>query len=127
MNDFVAFRAAVALLKERGMEHILHETFAACVEARKTNKDLDTNFVQQIYAPFSQREISDKVAEIVTPRHAKATIKVVYQTVENLHKAIPNHTGDWYFTGNYPTPGGNRVVNQAFVNFMEKKSIRAYS
>jgi amidophosphoribosyltransferase len=127
MNDFVAFRAAVALLKERGMEHILHETFAACVEARKTNKDLHTNFVQQIYAPFTQREISDKVAEIVTPRHAKATIKVVYQTVENLHKAIPNHTGDWYFTGNYPTPGGNRVVNQAFVNFMEKKSIRAYS
>lgn len=126
MKDFVAFRALLGLLKDRDMEYLLDDVYDKCMEALETGKDQEENFVKALYAPFTDEEISDKVAQIVTPVGMKAEVKVIFQTVKNLHKACPNHTGDWYFTGNYPTPGGNRVVNKAFVNFMQGKTVRAY-
>jgi amidophosphoribosyltransferase len=124
MKDFIAFRAAIALIKERKMEGLLDEVYDQCV-ASKGQLDVP-NYVKGVYEPFSDDEISAKIGEIVTPAHLKAEVEIVYQTVDNLHKACPNHKGDWYFTGDYPTKGGNRVVNQAFVNYMEGKLVRAY-
>jgi amidophosphoribosyltransferase len=124
IKDFIAFRAAIALIKERGMENLLDEIYNKCVASLG---QLDVpNYVKGIYDPFTYDEISDMIARIVTPKHLNAEVQIVYQTVENLHKACPNHLGDWYFTGNYPTPGGNRVVNRAFINYMEGKLVRAY-
>ena len=122
MKEFIAFRAALALLKERKLENILDETYEACI----ANPLGPENFVKRIYESFADQEVSDKIAEIVTTPEIKAEVKVIYQTVENLHKCTPNHIGDWYFTGDYPTTGGTRVVNRAFVNFMEGKTVRAY-
>ena len=124
MKDFVAFRAVIALIKDNGMESLLDEVYDKCV-ASSGQKDAP-NYVKEIYAPFTYEQVSDKIGEIVTPKHLKAKVEIVYQTVENLHKAIPNHLGDWYFTGDYPTIGGNRVVNKAFVNYMDGKLVRAY-
>ncbi len=124
MKDFIVFRAMVALLKERGKEHLLGEVYDKCVSAVK-NK-VPENFVLELYNQFTEEEISQKVSEIVRPSDIKAEVQVVFQTVENLHKACSNHIGDWYFTGQYPTPGGMRVVNQAYVNYMEGKLVRAY-
>ncbi len=124
MKDFVAFRAAIELIKEQGREHLLDEIYNKCI-ASIGQKNVP-NYVKGVYEPFSYDDISGKIAEIVTPAHLKADVEIVYQTVENLHKACPKHLGDWYFTGNYPTPGGNRVVNQAFINYMEGKLVRAY-
>lgn len=124
IKDFVAFRAVLKLLEERNMTYLLDEVYQKAIMAIG-QKDV-RNFVKEIYDPFTEEEISDKIARIVTPKGFKPAVKVVYQTVENLHRAIPKHTGDWYFTGNYPTMGGNRVVNKAFVNFMEGKLVRAY-
>lgn len=124
MKDFIAFRAAIALIRERGMESLLDDIYDKCI-ASIGMKDVP-NYVKGVYEPFSDDEISNKIAEIVTPSHLKAKVQIVYQTVENLHKACPKHLGDWYFTGNYPTAGGNRVVNQAFINYMEGKLVRAY-
>lgn len=126
MREFVAFRAAMALLKERGMEDLIDEVYHQCQDALENGYATRENFVKRIYAPFTDEEISQKIAEIVTPEQMKAKVSVIYQTVENLHKACPNHLGDWYFTGNYPTEGGNKVVNRAFVNYMEGKLVRAY-
>jgi len=122
--EFVAFRAALALIKESGMDSLLDETIEKCKLAIDNNSKV--NHVNEIYAPFSYEQMSVKIAEIVKPANMKSEVEIIYQTVENLHKAIPNHLGDWYFTGNFPTPGGNRVVNQAFVNFMAGKLVRAY-
>ncbi|MHA7128044.1 amidophosphoribosyltransferase [Algoriphagus namhaensis] len=122
MKEFIAFRAALALLKERKLENRLDEIYEQCV----SNPNSSENFVKQVYDQFTYDEISDKVAEIVTTPQIKAEVKVIFQTVEGLHKCIPNHVGDWYFTGNYPTTGGTRVVNRSFANFMEGKTIRAY-
>ena len=122
MKEFVAFRAAIELLKERGMENVLDQVYAQCI----AHPDHTENFVKQVYASFTLEEISDKVAQIVTTSDIKAEVKVIFQTVDNLHRCIPEHTGDWYFTGNYPTTGGTRVVNKAFVNYMEGKTVRAY-
>jgi amidophosphoribosyltransferase len=125
IKEFVAFRAMLALLKENNLEHKLDEVYFKCKSA--INDDLSlTNFVKELYDPFTDEQISDKIAEIITPKNLKSEVKVVYQTVDNLHLACPENTGDWYFTGNYPTPGGNKVVNTAFVNFMEGKTVRAY-
>lgn len=124
MKDFIAFRAAIALIKERKMEGLLDEVYGLCI-ASKGQLEVP-NYVKGVYEPFTDEDISRKIAQIVTPAHLKAEVEIVYQTVENLHKACPNHIGDWYFTGNYPTKGGNRVVNQAFVNYMEGKLVRAY-
>ncbi len=126
MKEFVAFRAALALLKERDMEHILEEVHLKCLLALENGTAHSENFVKAVYAPFTDEEISAKIAEIVKPKHLKAEVSVVYQTVANLNTACPNHLGDWYFTGNFPTKGGNQVVNKAFVNFMKGIEVRAY-
>ena len=126
MKEFVAFRAALALLQERGLENILDEVNLRCLNALENGTASEENFVKAIYAPFTDEEISDKIAEIVRPKGLKAELSVVYQTVANLNIACPDHLGDWYFTGNFPTPGGNQVVNKAFVNFMKGIEVRAY-
>ncbi len=126
LNDFVAFKAAIALLKETKQEHIINEVF----KKSKAQQDLPmteiVNHVKEIYKPFTAEQISDKIAQLVTAQGIQAEIKIIYQSIENLHQAIPDHTGDWYFTGNYPTPGGNRVVNQSFINYIEGRNSRAY-
>jgi amidophosphoribosyltransferase len=126
MKEFVAFRAALALLKERGMEDILDEVNLKCLLALENGTAANENFVKAIYAPFTDEEISNKIAEIVKPKNLQAELSIVYQTVPNLNLACPNHLGDWYFTGNFPTPGGNQVVNKSFVNFMKGIEVRAY-
>ncbi|CAM3349294.1 amidophosphoribosyltransferase [Aquirufa ecclesiirivi] len=126
MKEFVAFRAALALLKERGLESILDEVNLKCLLALENGTAHTENFVKAIYAPFTDQEISNKIADIVRPKNIKAEVSVIYQTVGNLNVACPNHLGDWYFTGNFPTPGGNQVVNKAFVNFMKGIEVRAY-
>lgn len=124
MNEFVAFRALLALLDETGQRDKLDEVYAKCNESIADPEP--SNYVQSLYNLFTDDEISAKIAEIVKPESMTSELEVVYQSVENLHKAIPNHTGDWYFTGDYPTNGGHKVVNKAFVNFMEGKKVRAY-
>jgi amidophosphoribosyltransferase len=126
LGDFVAFQAAIALIRERGLDHILEETYARCKAQIALPKEGNTNQVKAIYAPFTEEEISDKVSELLTPEGMKAEVKIIFQPLENLRKACPNHTGDWYFSGNFPTPGGHKVVNRAFVYYMEGKSERAY-
>ncbi len=124
VKEFVAFRAMLALLKENFKENLLEEAYHKAL-ANINNKDQD-NYVKELYDQFTYEEVSSKITEIVRPKDLKAELEVVYQTVENLHEACPKNLGDWYFTGNYPTPGGNRVVNKAFINFMEGKEVRAY-
>jgi amidophosphoribosyltransferase len=126
LSDFVAFRAAIILLRENHMEYIINRVYKKCKEQENLPKEKIVNHVKEIYEPFTLEQISKKIAELVTAPDVKAEVQVVYQTIENLHKAIPHHTGDWYFTGDYPTPGGNKVVNQAFINYIEGKNIRAY-
>lgn len=126
-SDFVAFRAALALLKDHGKYHIVEDVYHKCKEQTHLADKEVSNFVKEIYAPFSDEEISDKIAELLTDGNAiNADVKVIYQTVDNLHDACPKNLGDWYFTGNYPTPGGNRIVNRAFINFYEGRDERAY-
>jgi amidophosphoribosyltransferase len=126
MGEFVAFEAAISLLKEQGKENIIAEVYQKCKDSSKLAKEDVTNYVKAIYAPFTDQEISDRIAKIITPKNIKAEVQVLYQTLDNLHIACPDHTGDWYFSGDYPTPGGNKVVNRAFVNWMEGKNQRAY-
>ncbi len=126
MNEFVAFRALVALLKENKKEHLLKETYKRCKAQLDLPKEQMKNEVIPLYKTFDYETISAKIAEIVTPEGIKPKVEVIYQTIEGLHKACPNNNGDWYFSGNYPTPGGNRVVNQSFVNYMENNNKRAY-
>jgi amidophosphoribosyltransferase len=126
MKDFIAFRAVVALVEERGMQDLMKKTYNDCIEMEKRPRSEVKNCVNQLYEAFTEEEISAKISEIVKPKHIFSEVQVIYQSVEDLHKAIPNHTGDWYFTGNFPTPGGNRVANRAFMNYMEGKDVRAY-
>ena len=126
MGDFIAFEAAIALLRERGKSSLIDEVYKAALEQVQLPKEQVKNVVQRIYAPFSDKEISAQIAKMLTPAEMQAEVEIIYQTVENLHIACPDHTGDWYFTGNYPTPGGNKVVNRAFINWMEKRNERAY-
>ncbi len=126
MKDFVAFRALVELLKETKRAHLLEETYQRCKAQANLPKEEMKNEVQALYALFTDEEISDKIAEIVTPDGITAEVKVIYQSLEGLHNACPDHLGDWYFSGNYPTPGGNKVVNRAFINYMEGRDERAY-
>lgn len=126
MGEFVAFEAAIALLKESGRENIIYETYEKCQLAVVEGREKEENFIKAIYAPFTDEEISAKIAQIISPKEINAEVKVIYQTLDNLHKACPEHLGDWYFSGNYPTPGGNKVVNKAFMNWMEGKNQRAY-
>lgn len=126
MREFVAFRAVIELLKERGQEELIDEVYDKCKAAIVKLSGNMKNHVKELYEPFTYEEVSDKIAEIVTPKNCNAKISVVFQTIDNLHQACPNHIGDWYFTGDYPTAGGNRVVNKAFMFFMEGKTVRAY-
>jgi len=126
MGDFIAFRAAVELLKDHGNESLLNELLEKCKELQRNNQLHTENVVRQMYKPFTQQEISKKIAELITPDDVTIPVDVIYQTIENLHEACPNNKGDWYFTGNYPTTGGNRVCNKAFMNFIEGKNVRGY-
>jgi amidophosphoribosyltransferase len=126
MGDFIAFEAAIQLLRDRKMDSVIKEVYEKCLEQVNLPKEQVRNFVKEIYAPFSNEEISAKIAELLTPPTIKAEVEIVFQTVENLHIACPDHLGDWYFTGDYPTPGGNKVVNKAFINWVEKRNERAY-
>ncbi len=126
LEDFIAFKAAIELLKERKQEHIIKEVYQKSLLQKKLPKEEILNFVKEIYEPFTDDEISEKITQILTPKGLKPELKIIYQSIENLHKAIPNHKGDWYFTGDYPTPGGNKVVNTAFINYVEGLKVRAY-
>lgn len=126
MGEFIAFNAAIAMLKERGMEGLIQETYKKCKEQENLPKEEVVNYVKEIYKPFTVEEISKKIAELLTPEKMDAEVELVYQTVENLHAACPENNGDWYFTGNYPTPGGNKVVNTSFINYVEGKHKRSY-
>jgi amidophosphoribosyltransferase len=124
MGDFVAFRAMIGLLKDQGKDYLLGEVYERCTRAR--GHQSQQNYVKQLYEQFTDDEISRKISEIVKPADMKAEVQVVFQTVDNLHKACPRHLGDWYFTGNYPTAGGMKVVNRSYINYMEGKLVRAY-
>ncbi|MCF8258468.1 MAG: amidophosphoribosyltransferase [Flavobacteriales bacterium] len=126
LGDFMVFRAAVALIKERFMDNLLDEVLEKAKAQMELPMEQNTNVVKEIYAPFTTEELSAKSAELVSPDGILAKVEIIFQSVENLHLACPDHKGDWYFTGDYPTPGGNRVVNRAFINYMEGKNVRAY-
>ncbi|MFT4525749.1 MAG: amidophosphoribosyltransferase [Bacteroidia bacterium] len=126
MGDFIAFNAAVQLLKDRFQENLLDEVYEQALAQMELPLDQVENVVKRIYEPFEPEEISDKAAEMISPKNLGAEVKIIFQSIGGLHAAIPDHKGDWYFTGDYPTPGGNRVVNKAFINYMEGKNVRAY-
>lgn len=126
LGDFIAFRAAIELLKETGKEYIIKDTQEKILELQRNNQLHTDNLVRFIYKPFSTQQISDKIAQLITPKNVQVPVQVIYQTIEDLHECCPTNTGDWYFTGNYPTPGGNKVVNKAFLNYMEGKDVRGY-
>lgn len=126
MGEFIAFNAAIALLKESGQEHIIEEVYRKSKAQENLPKEEIVNYVKEIYAPFTDEQISAKITELVTPDNINAEIEIVFNTIESLHKACPENTGDWYFTGDYPTPGGNKVVNRAFINYYEGNNQRAY-
>ena len=126
MGDFIAFNAAVELLKDTKQEHILTEAYNKCKAQANLPKEDMVNYVQDIYKPFTAEEISLKISELVTPKGTKAEVEIIYQSISDLHASCPDHLGDWYFTGNYPTPGGTKVVNKAFMNYIEGKNKRAY-
>lgn len=126
LGDFVAFQAAVELLKERNLEHILDEVYHKAKDQASLPKEAIRNYVKEVYAPFTADEVSAKISELLTPENMNVEVEIIYQSLEGLHQACPDHKGDWYFSGDYPTPGGNKVVNQAFINYMEGKNVRAY-
>ena len=126
LNDFCAFSAAIELLKDNGREDVIQDVYKKCKDQQNLPKEEIVNFVKEIYNGFTDEQISAKIAEMLTPEDIDAEVEVVYQSVDNLHKACPNDLGDWYFTGDYPTPGGRKVVNTSFINFVEGKSGRSY-
>jgi amidophosphoribosyltransferase len=126
LEDFIAFRAALALHKEAGNKAFIEEIYNRCKASMELANEQIVNHVQEFYAPLATADLSKKISELLCPPHVKAEVRIIYQTIENLHKACPHNLGDWYFTGNYPTPGGRRVVNRAFINFFEGKNQRAY-
>ena len=126
LGKFIAFEAAIELIKDNKMEKLLTEVYEEAKAQLKLPMKEMTNVVKKIYDPFTAEEISAKIGELLTASTIKAEVQFIYQTIEDLHAACPNHLGDWYFTGDYPTPGGNKVVNQAYVNYIEGNSERAY-
>jgi amidophosphoribosyltransferase len=126
MGDFIAFKAAIALLEERGMKNVIDETYQKIKSLDAAGQLHTENVVRQLYKPFTPEEISDKIAQLITPSNIQIPVEVIYQTIEDLHECCPTNTGDWYFTGNYPTPGGNRVCNKAFLNYIEGVNVRGY-
>jgi amidophosphoribosyltransferase len=126
LESLIAFRAALSLLEDRGQYHLVEEVYHKC-KAQTNLEDKDVkNFVKEIYNSFTAEEISDKIAQLLSNDSLNADVKIIFQSISNLHKACPKNLGDWYFTGNYPTVGGNRVVNRAFINFYEGNKERAY-
>jgi len=126
MGEFIAFNAAVELMKEKGKINCLNELLDRCKELQRNNQLHTENVVKQVYKSFTTEQISTKIAELITPKDIQIPVEVIFQSIETLHQSCPNNLGDWYFTGNYPTPGGNRVVNRAFMNYMEGKNVRGY-
>jgi amidophosphoribosyltransferase len=126
IGDFIAFQAAIALLKEEGKESLLKEVYHQALEQDKLPKEDIVNVVKEIYKPFTAEQLSKKISLLLRPDSINAEVEIIYQSVEGLNEACPKNLGDWYFTGDYPTPGGNKVVNKAFINYMEGKNIRAY-
>src|SRR5690606_27036681 len=126
LEDFVAFKAALELHRERNTMAQVENIYNKCLQQLNSHDRDVVNYVKEFYAPFTEQEISKKIGELLSPPDIKAEVAIIYQTVENLHLACPKNLGDWYFTGDYPTPGGNRVVNKAFINFYEGKNERAY-
>jgi len=126
LDKFIAFNATIQLLKDTNQEQLIDEVYRKCKEQENLPKEEIVNYVKEIYKPFRAEEVSAKIAELLKPDDCNAEVEIIYQTIENLHLACPNDTGDWYFTGNYPTPGGNKVVNTSFINYMEGKEGRAY-
>jgi amidophosphoribosyltransferase len=126
LTDFIAFRAAIELLKDTKNQNIINAVYKKCKAQENKSKEEIVNYVKEIYKPFSANQISDKIAQMLTTADIHSKVKIIYQTIEDLHEAIPGHTGDWYFTGNYPTPGGNKVVNKSFINYIEGRNERAY-
>tara|TARA_B100000927_G_scaffold20648_1_gene15762 strand:+ start:802 stop:2775 length:1974 start_codon:yes stop_codon:yes gene_type:complete len=126
LGDFIAFQAAISLIKERGMEHLIDEVYAKCKAQIELPKEENTNQVKAIYEPFTTEELNDRISQLLTPKGMNAEVKIVFQSIEGLHAACPNHQGDWYFTGDFPTPGGHKVVNRAFVYYVEGRNDRAY-
>jgi amidophosphoribosyltransferase len=126
LKDFVAFQAMIALIKERKLENKIDEVYKKCKAQEHLPKEEMKNYLVELYALFTEEEISAQISIIVTPPEITASVQVIYQSIENLHIACPNHHGDWYFSGNYPTPGGNKVVNKAFMNYYEGSDARAY-
>ena len=126
LDKFIAFNATIQLLKDTNQEQVIQDVYRKCKEQENLPKEEIVNYVKEIYKPFKAEEVSAKIAELLKPDDCNAEVEIIYQTIENLHKACPNDTGDWYFTGNYPTPGGNKVVNTSFINYVEGKSGRAY-
>ena len=126
MGDFIAFEAAIQLLVDTKRENIIQDVYKQCLSQVNLPKEQVQNYVKEIYAPFTDEEISVKIAQLLTPISMKSKVEIIYQSVENLHIACPDNLGDWYFTGDYPTPGGNKVVNKAFINWIEKRNERAY-
>jgi amidophosphoribosyltransferase len=126
LEGLIAFQAALELLKERGLQHIVEDVYKKCKAQENLPDNEVVNHVTEFYAPFSDQEISDKIAQMLSSEDITAEVKIIFQTVDALHTACPKNLGDWYFTGDYPTPGGNRVVNRAFINFYEGNDARAY-
>ncbi|MCX6234863.1 MAG: amidophosphoribosyltransferase [Bacteroidetes bacterium] len=126
ISDFIAFNAAIELLKEKNMSNIINMVYKKSKEQEKLPKEQIVNYVKEIYKQFSAEQIADKISGMLTTPGLNAKVQIIYQTIDDLHHACPNHTGDWYFTGNYPTPGGNKVVNTAFINYIEGRNVRAY-
>ncbi|GAB1404226.1 hypothetical protein MASR1M74_14050 [Lentimicrobium sp.] len=126
LGDFIAFNAAIELLKETRQTNIINEVYRKCKAQENLPKEEVINFVKEIYQPFTAEQISAKISQLVTPSNCNAEVQLVFQTIDDLHHAVPNHTGDWYFTGDYPTPGGNKVVNRSFINYIEGRNERAY-
>lgn len=126
LGDFIAFKAAIQLLKDTGQESVISKVYNKCKSSQHLPKEEIINHVKEIYAPFTVEQVSAKIAFMLRSSEIRSEVKIVYQTVENLHTACPNHLGDWYFTGDYPTPGGNKVANTSFINYIEGKNKRAY-
>ena len=120
MEQFIAFKAAIALLEDRGMQHVIEYAYRKSKAQTELPKEKMANYVKEIYAPFTDEEISAKIVELLTPAGTQAKVQIVYQTLEGLHEACPNHPGDWYFSGDYPTPGGVKLVNKAFIDWVEQ-------
>jgi len=126
MGEFAAFQALISLIKEECKEDILQQTYEQTKELEANDELSSRNMVQGLYDLFTYEQISDRISVILTPEDINCDVKIIFQTIEDLHGACPNNKGDWYFSGNYPTPGGNRVVNRSFINFIENKNERAY-